>query len=34
MADGSISVVYQSLLCGWGISSKVMGGIFKYGIPN
>ena len=34
MASGSKSGVYRALLCGLGLSSMVMGGRFKAGIPK
>ena len=34
MAAGSRSGVYQDLLCWWGLSSMVMGGRFKVGLPK
>ena len=34
MAAGGRSGVYRAHLCGQGLSSKIMGGRFKYGIPK
>ena len=34
MAAGSRSGVYKDILCGQGLSSKLMGGIFKAGLPK
>ena len=34
MAAGSRSGVYKDLLCAQGLSSKLMGGIFKAGLPK
>ena len=33
MAAGSISRVYQALLCGRGLPSNLVGGRLKYGLP-